>query len=81
MNEPQTATNVNPIGAEIKTTDGGSASLPKFEEKSNSCRLGDYARVLPYCFVAFVGTIYAAGFLVVETFLEHLGIREAGPKF
>jgi hypothetical protein len=38
----------------------------------------DLSRTIPYWFLAFVGLIYASGFLVVSSFLETFGIRDAG---
>ena len=38
----------------------------------------DFARAIPYWFLAIVGLIYAAGFLIVVTHLGTFGIRDVG---
>jgi hypothetical protein len=40
----------------------------------------DLSRTVPYWFLAFVGLIYASGFLVVSNFLETYGLRDAGAE-
>src|ERR1035441_9433607 len=40
----------------------------------------DLSRTIPYWFLAFVGLIYASGFLVVSDFLETYGLRDAGAE-
>jgi len=37
-----------------------------------------FARVIPYWFLAIIGLIYASGFLVVTTHLERYGVRDVG---
>ena len=38
----------------------------------------DLSRTIPYWFIALVGLIYASGFIVVSSFLETHGLRDAG---
>lgn len=38
----------------------------------------DFARTIPYWFIAAVGLIYASGFIVVTMFLETYGLRDLG---
>ena len=38
----------------------------------------DLSRTIPYWFLALVGLIYASGFLIVSSFLETHGLRDAG---
>jgi hypothetical protein len=52
--------------------------MADIEAKTLPGAASDLSRTIPYWFLALVGLIYASGFLVVSSFLETHGLRDAG---
>jgi hypothetical protein len=52
--------------------------IPEREPISDGRRAPDFARSIPYWFLAIVGLVYASGFLIVMVHLGSYGVRDVG---